>query len=139
VDPGAPGRRDRSRHHAEGRMMKKLPPVDTMLPLAPPIFHILIALGDEAMHGYAVMQAIDERSGGQVRLLPGTLYGTVKKMLGLRLIEECDAPPDADSEDERRRYYRATKFGRAVRAAETERLSMLVRLARGVRVRVLST
>lgn len=116
-------------------MTKKLPPVDTMLPLAPPIFHILIALGDEAMHGYAVMQSIDERSGGQVRLLPGTLYSTIKKMLRLRLIEECDAPPDADSEDERRRYYRATTFGAAVRSAETERLSMLVRLARGARVR----
>lgn len=113
--------------------MKKPPPVDTMLPLAPPIFYILIALDDEAMHGYAVMQAIDERSGGQVRLLPGTLYSTVKKMLRLQLIEECDPPSDADSADERRRYYRATKFGRAVRAAETERLSMLVRLARGAR------
>ena len=117
-------------------MTRKLPPVDTMLPLAPPIFHILIALGDEAMHGYAVMQAIDERSGGQVRLLPGTLYSTVKKMLRLRLIEECDAPSDADSEDERRRYYRATRFGRDVRFAETERLSMLVRLARGARARI---
>lgn len=117
-------------------MTKKLPPVDTMLPLAPPIFHILIALGDDTLHGYAVMQAIDERSGGQVRLLPGTLYSTVKKMLGLHLIEECEPPPDADSEDERRRYYRATKFGQAVRSAETERLSMMVRLARGARVRV---
>jgi DNA-binding PadR family transcriptional regulator len=117
-------------------MMKNLPPVDTMLPLAPPMFHILIALGDEAMHGYAVMQAIDERSGGQVRLLPGTLYSTVKKMLLLQLIEECDPPSDADSEDGRRRYYRATKFGRAVRSAETERLLLLVRLARGARLRV---
>ena len=116
-------------------MSKKLPPVDTLLPLAPPIFHILIALGDEAMHGYAVMQAIDERSGGQVRLLPGTLYSTIKKMLRLRLIEECDPPPDADSADERRRYYRATRFGSDVRSAETDRLSMLVRLARGARVR----
>jgi DNA-binding PadR family transcriptional regulator len=117
-------------------MMKKPPPVDTMLPLAPPMFHILIALGDEAMHGYAVMQAIDERSGGEVRLLPGTLYSTARKMLRLQLIEECDPPRDADSEDERRRYYRATKFGRDVRSAETARLSMLVRLARGARVRV---
>lgn len=116
-------------------MTKKLPPVDTMLPLAPPMFHILIALTDDAMHGYAVMQAIDERSGGQVRLLPGTLYSTIKKMLRLRLIEECDPPRDAGSEDERRRYYRETAFGAAVRSAETERLSMLVRLARGARVK----
>ncbi|HUF13722.1 MAG TPA: helix-turn-helix transcriptional regulator [Longimicrobiales bacterium] len=116
-------------------MMKRTPPVDTMLPLSPPMFHILIALGDEAMHGYAVMQGINERSGGQVRLLPGTLYSTIKKMLALQLVEECDAPADVDSEDERRRYYRATKFGREVRTAETERLSMLVRLAKGARVR----
>ncbi|HEX6323568.1 MAG TPA: helix-turn-helix transcriptional regulator [Vicinamibacterales bacterium] len=115
--------------------MKKLPPVDTMLPLSAPMFHILIALGDDAMHGYAVMQGIDERSGGQVRLLPGTLYTTIKKMLALQLVEECDAPANADSEDERRRYYRATRFGREVRAAETERLSMLVRLARSAKVR----
>lgn len=117
-------------------MMKKTRPVDTMLPLGAPMFHILIALGDDAMHGYAVMQGIDERSGGQVRLLPGTLYSTIKKMLALELIEECNTPADADSEDERRRYYRATRFGREVRAAETERLSMLVRLARGARARI---
>jgi DNA-binding PadR family transcriptional regulator len=117
-------------------MTKKHPPVDTMLPLSPPVFHILIALGDEAMHGYAVMQSIDERSDGQVRLLPGTLYSTIKKMLALQLLEECHAPADAESEDERRRYYRATKFGREVRAAETARLSMLVRIARGARVSV---
>ncbi|HEY0873616.1 MAG TPA: helix-turn-helix transcriptional regulator [Vicinamibacterales bacterium] len=116
-------------------MTKKLPPVDTMLPLAPPMFYILIALGDEALHGYAVMQGIEERSDGQVRLLPGTLYSTIKKMLRLQLIEECDPPPDVDSEDERRRYYRATKFGRDVCSAETQRLSMLVRLAKGARVR----
>lgn len=116
-------------------MMKKQPPVDTMLPLGAPMFHILIALGDEAMHGYAVMQAIDERSDGQVRLLPGTLYSTIKKMLALQLLEECDAPAGADSEDARRRYYRATKFGGEVRAAETARLSMLVRLAKGARVK----
>lgn len=111
--------------------MKRTPPIDTMLPLSAPMFHILIALGADAMHGYAVMQGIDERSEGQVRLLPGTLYSTIKKMLALQLIEECDPPAEADSEDERRRYYRATAFGMDVREAETQRLSMLVRLAQG--------
>lgn len=115
--------------------MKKLPPIDSLLPLSQPMFHILIALGDEAMHGYAVMQEIDERSAGQVRLLPGTLYSTIKKMLALQLVEEIDAPANAGSEDARRRYYRVTKFGRDVRDAETARLSMLVRLAKGARVR----
>ncbi|HVL68602.1 MAG TPA: helix-turn-helix transcriptional regulator [Vicinamibacterales bacterium] len=115
--------------------MRKHPPVDTLLPLSAPMFHILIALGDEAMHGYAVMQSIAERSGGQVRLLPGTLYSTIKKMLALQLLEECDAPAEVDSDDERRRYYRVTRFGREVRGAETERLSMLVRIARGANAR----
>ncbi|MDQ3070782.1 MAG: PadR family transcriptional regulator [Acidobacteriota bacterium] len=112
-------------------MIRKRPPVDSLLPLSAPVFHILIALGGDAMHGYAVMQAIDERSNGQVRLLPGTLYSTIKKMLALQLLEECDAPTGADSEDSRRRYYRATAFGREVCTAETERLSLLVRLAQG--------
>jgi DNA-binding PadR family transcriptional regulator len=115
--------------------MRKLPPVETMLPLSAPMFHVLIALGNEALHGYAVMQAIDERSEGQVRLLPGTLYSTIKKMLALGLIEECEAPRDSDSVDARRRYYRATPFGLDVRVAETERLSLLVRMARRTRAR----
>ena len=114
-------------------MMRKLPPVYSLLPLGAPMFHILITLGDEAMHGYAIMQGIDERSDGRVRLLPGTLYSTIKKMLALQLLEECAAPAGADSVDARRRYYRATRFGSEVRAAETERLSMLVRMARSAR------
>lgn len=111
--------------------LPKLPSVDSLLPLGAPMFHILIALGDDALHGYAIMQGIDERSDGHVRLLPGTLYSTIKKMLALQLLEECDPPADADSEDARRRYYRATRFGRDACAAETARLSMLVRMAQG--------
>lgn len=116
-------------------MARKTSSVDSMLPLAPPIFHILIALGEDAMHGYAIMRGIDERSAGKIRLLPGTLYSTIKKMLALRLVEETDPPLDAGSDDTRRRYYRASKLGHAVREAETARLSMLVRLAGGARVR----
>jgi DNA-binding PadR family transcriptional regulator len=105
--------------------------VDALLPLGQPMLHVLIALGEDVMHGYALMQGIDERSAGRVRLLPGTLYGTIRKMLALDLVEECSPPADTDSEDERRRYYRATEFGRRVLAAEIARLSMLVRLAEG--------
>jgi DNA-binding PadR family transcriptional regulator len=95
-----------------------------------PVLHILLALGTDAKHGYAIMQDIAERSGGQIRLLPGTRYSTIKKMLADELIEEVDAPRSADSDDERRRYYRVTRTGRAAAEAETRRLAMLVRLGR---------
>jgi DNA-binding PadR family transcriptional regulator len=105
------------------------PDVDRLLPLAPAILHILIALGDGERHGYAVMQEVAERTGGKVRMSPGTLYGSMRKMLDEGLIEELfrrGAPAD----DERRRYYRVTKFGRAVAAAEAERLAALLHHAR---------
>jgi DNA-binding PadR family transcriptional regulator len=92
------------------------------------VLHVLLSLGDEAMHGYAIMRAAADRTNGRVRLLPGTLYSTIKKMLADRLVEECVAPRDADSDDARRRYYRVTKAGRAAAVAETQRLAMLVKL-----------
>src|SRR5262249_56662754 len=95
-----------------------------------PVLHILLALGTDAKHGYAIMQDIADRSDGQIRLLPGTLYSTIKKMLADELIEEVDAPRSADSDDERRRYYRVTKVGRAAAEAETRRLALLVQLGR---------
>ena len=100
--------------------------VDRLLPLPPAVLHILIALGDEAKHGYAVMQDVAERTDGKVRMSPGTLYGSIRKMLDDGLIEELFRPGD----DERRRYYRVTKFGRAVAAAEAVRLTSLLRHAR---------
>jgi DNA-binding PadR family transcriptional regulator len=98
--------------------------------LSPPVLHILLALGGDALHGYAIMQGIDERSGGQIRILPGTLYSTIKKMLAEGLVEECSPPRDADSDDARRRYYRVTKRGRAAAQAETGRLALLVKLGK---------
>lgn len=94
-------------------------------------FHILVALGDGPSHGYAVMRDIAERSDGQVRILPGTLYSTIKKLLTEGLVEQCPAPPGQQSADERRRYYRLTRRGRRAALEETERLARLVRLARG--------
>ena len=95
-----------------------------------PAHHILLALGTEAKHGYAVMQDIEERSGGRIRILPGTLYSTIKKMLAEGLVEEVDPPKSADSDDARRRYYRVTKAGRLAAQAETERMALLVKLGR---------
>jgi DNA-binding PadR family transcriptional regulator len=111
--------------------MTRRPPPDpqALLPLSPPVFHILLALGDGEKHGYAIMSEIADRTGGGVRILPGTLYSTIKRMLPLDLIVECARPDEADSDDERRRYYRITAFGRAVAAAEAARMAMLVRVA----------
>jgi DNA-binding PadR family transcriptional regulator len=110
-------------------MTSKDPDVLALLPLPPAVLHILIALGDEERHGYAIMQDVAERTNGRVRLSPGTLYGSIRRLLDDGLIEER-FPGDAGEDDERRRYYRVTKFGRTVAAAEAERLSTLVRQAR---------
>lgn len=95
-----------------------------------PALHIILALGTDARHGYAIMQSIADRSGGKIRLLPGTLYATLKKLLADRLVEECDAPRNADSTDARRRYYRVTKAGKSAVKAQTERLALLVKLGK---------
>ena len=102
--------------------------VQRLLPLPPAAFHILIALGEGEKHGYAVMQEVAGRTDGRVRMSPGTLYGSIRKMLDEGLIEESLRRAAAD--DERRRYYRLTKFGRAVAAAEAERLAALLHHAR---------
>lgn len=101
--------------------------------LSGPALHILLTLGTDAKHGYAIMRDIADESGGRIRILPGTLYSTIKKLLADGLVEECGAPRDADSDDARRRYYRVSKAGRAAAAAEVERLALLVRLGRAFR------
>jgi DNA-binding PadR family transcriptional regulator len=110
------------------------PPVDSFLPLTPAVFHILIALADGETHGYAIMQEVARRSGGSVRLGPGTLYGAIGRLLEDGLIEESEERPDPEMDDTRRRYYRLTHFGSRVLAAETERLAGLVRAARSTKV-----
>jgi DNA-binding PadR family transcriptional regulator len=106
------------------------PKPEEWLPLTPAMFHILLALADKERHGYDIMREVDERSEGQVRLGPGTLYGSIKRMLNDGLIEELDERPDPELDDERRRYYRLTNFGRRVAVAEAERLERLVKSAR---------
>jgi DNA-binding PadR family transcriptional regulator len=100
------------------------------LPLSPPVFHVLLALGDRAMHGYAIMQAFEAKTGGTESILPGTLYATIARMVEAQLIEEPSEPPE-DSTDRRRRYYRVTDYGREVARAESARLARLLEVARG--------
>ncbi|MGA8669474.1 MAG: helix-turn-helix transcriptional regulator [Terracidiphilus sp.] len=101
-----------------------------MRTLTPAVFHILLALADQDRHGYGIMLEVAERTNQQVRMGPGTLYGTLKRLLDGGLIEECGERVDPDLNDERRRYYRMTRQGRRAVAAEAERLQALVRVAR---------
>jgi len=97
-------------------------------PMAPAVLHILIALADQPLHGYGIMLDIAERSGGKVKLSPGTLYGSIKQMLEDGLIEEVAGRAGAD--DERRRYYRPTREGREAARQEMARMSALLNHAR---------
>jgi DNA-binding PadR family transcriptional regulator len=103
---------------------------DELLPLPPPVFHILIALADGATHGYAIMREVNERTGRRLRLGPGTLYGSIKRMLEQGLIEEVRGRAEGSGDDERRRYYKLTRHGRRVAEAETARLTEVLREAR---------
>jgi DNA-binding PadR family transcriptional regulator len=106
----------------------------SLLPLTPAIVHILLALADDDRHGYAIMQEVARLTDGAIRMGPGTLYGTVKRLLASGLIEEADERPDAELDDERRRYYRMTPLGRRVLKAETARMAALVGAARAKKV-----
>ena len=104
--------------------------VNHFLPLQPAVFHILMALADDDRHGYAIIQNVSGRTGGTVRLSPGTLYRSIQRMLEEGLLVEIDERPDPEEDDERRRYYRITKLGRQVARAEAQRLIDLVKIAR---------
>src|SRR5881409_1450127 len=107
--------------------MKKPPSPESFHPLKPHWFHVLLSLADQDQHGYAIMQEVLDRTGGKVRLWPATLYGTLKRLIDADLIEESSGRPSAEG-DERRRYYRMTRLGRRVLAAECERLEDLLRV-----------
>ncbi len=99
-------------------------------PLTPAVFHILLALVEGQRHGYGIVQEIARRSEGTMRMGPGTLYGSIKRMLADGLIVETEQRPDPAIDDERRRYYQLTDLGHRVAAAEARRLEQLVRMAR---------
>jgi DNA-binding PadR family transcriptional regulator len=102
---------------------------ENLLPLTPAVFHILLALFDGEKHGYGIMQEIAQRTDNQVRMGPGTLYGSIKRMVADGLIEESGERPDPALDNERRRYYRLTSFGQRVARAEALRLERLVHVA----------
>jgi len=103
---------------------------ESLLPLQSATFHILMALANEYRHGYAIIQDIEQRTGGKLRLSAGTLYRSIQRMLEQGLLVETNERPAPELDDERRRYYRITPFGTAVARAEVRRLSDLVSMAR---------
>lgn len=103
---------------------------ESLLPLPAATFQILLAVAAEPRHGYAIMQEIAQRTDGQMRLGAGTLYRSIQRMLEQGLLEEVWQRPMAELDDQRRRYYRITRFGEEVARAEAGRLAQLVRLAR---------
>lgn len=107
---------------------------ETELPLTPAVFHILLALADGEKHGYAIMREVKEATEGATHLGPGTLYGSLDRMLKAKYIAESERRPTADEDDERRRYYRLSSFGRQVLQAEANRLARAVSQARGKKI-----
>ena len=99
-------------------------------PLTPAMFHVLLALAGDDLHGYAILKEVELRTGGKVRLSTGTLYGIVKRLLGDGLIAERRSRPSEADDDERRRYYRLTPQGRQVATAEAERMDEILAIAR---------
>jgi DNA-binding PadR family transcriptional regulator len=104
--------------------------IDSLLPLPPATFHILLAVAGEDRHGYAIIQDVAIGTGGELKLSAGTLYRSIQRMLEQGLIVETRDRPSPEEDDERRRYYRITALGTAVAKAEARRLTQLVRMAR---------
>ncbi len=105
-------------------------PAQDLLPLTPAVFNILLALADGEKHGYAIMSEVEANTQGEVKMGPGTLYGSIKRMIAAGLIEETEERPDTAIDDQRRRYYRLSGQGQRVLQAEAERLARQVELAR---------
>src|SRR5437870_11594972 len=99
-------------------------------PLTPAMFHVLLALAGDDLHGYAILKEVELRTGGKVRLSTGTLYGIIKRLLSDGLIVELRSRPAESNDDERRRYYRLTPQGRHVATAEAERMDEILSIAR---------
>jgi DNA-binding PadR family transcriptional regulator len=108
----------------------RLPELEGYLPLTPAVLDIMVALGDDELHGYAIMREVKRRTGGKRRIAPGTLYRSLRQMEERGWVVESEERPDPNLDDERRRYYRLSDLGRRVALAELERLEGLVDAAR---------
>lgn len=108
--------------------------ITSFLPLTPATFHILLALADGEKHGYSIMQEVTTLSEGQVKMGPGTLYGSIKRLLANGLITESAQRPTPDDDDERRRYYALSGLGQQVLKAEAQRLESLYHVVRARRI-----
>lgn len=111
-------------------MEKSLQNPEELLPLTPAVFNILLALADGEKHGYGILLEVEANTNGRAVVGPGTLYGSIKRMLNAGLIEESDERADPEMDDQRRRYYRLTGLGQRVLGLEAERLASQVRIAR---------
>ncbi len=107
-------------------------------PLTPAVFHILLSLADGEKHGYGIMKNVEIQTHGRIKMGPGTMYGSIKRMLAAGLIEETEERPDPELDDERRRYYKLTAAGRKVAVAETQRLTQVLKIARQKHITVCS-
>jgi DNA-binding PadR family transcriptional regulator len=103
-------------------------------PLTPTVFHILMALADGEKHGYSIMKDVEKQTRGKIKLGPGTLYGSIKRMLAANLIEEADERPDPAMDDERRRYYRMSGLGQKLMSGKSQQLDQAVKTAHQKRV-----
>ena len=103
-----------------------------MVPLTPAVIHVLLALADEERHGYAILKDVQRQTSHQIRFGPGTIYGTLQRLMEAGWVEETEAP--ADASDSRRRYYRLTRGGREALRAEVDRLGSVLSLARQRRI-----
>lgn len=108
--------------------------IQSLLPLTPTVFHMLLALADGEKHGYGIMQTVEEETHGQMQIRTGSLYGSIRRMIESGLIEEINERPDPALDDERRRYYALTDFGRRVLTAEAARIAQAMAVIQGKRI-----
>jgi DNA-binding PadR family transcriptional regulator len=113
-----------------GENLTKKRETESFLPLTPAMFHVLLALADGEKHGYAILKEVARRTDDKVRLSAGTLYGNLARLESAGLIAESDRRPEVVLDDERRRYYLLTEFGREVAVAEAERMEEALGQAR---------
>ena len=105
--------------------------IHSLLPLTPTVFHMLLALADGEKHGYGIMQAVEQETQGEMQIRTGSLYGSIRRMIEAGLIEETNERPDPELDDERRRYYGLTDFGRRVLTAEATRIARAMAVIQG--------